>query len=104
MEVNKNFKLTIRQGTGWKYLTAKQSNVLDGVVRVLIENKTRDKKLCTSDFIKRVGTNYETLSRVLGYMVAARVLKSQQYGRVVLYSFTQDWKVRLKESTTRRGG
>lgn len=103
METNKDLKLTIYIGRGWKYLTNTQSVVLDKIISVMQTAKTRDKKLCTSHLVKLVGINYNTLSRVLGYLVSARILRAEQYGRVVLYSFTKNWKTQLKKVTKKRG-
>ena len=102
MEINKDFKLNINIGHGWKYLTAKQSCVLDAIIKCL-ENETRgDKRLWTGAFVEKIGINYNTLSRVLGYLVSARIIQHKQYGRLVLYSFITGWRKRLKEVTKRR--
>lgn len=102
MEINKNFKLNIHIGTGWKYLTAKQSSILDRIIETLENAETKDKRLTTSAFVRKIGINYNTLSRVLGYLVAGRILRTQQYGRMVLYSFVGGWEYRLKEITQKR--
>lgn len=103
MEIDKNFKLTLQIGNGWRYLTAKQSNILDRAIKLLENAGTRDKRLCIADFVREIGFSWDTTSRVLGLLVQARIFKAEQYGRVVLYSFVGDWRNRLKEISKKRG-
>lgn len=100
---NENLKLTLHMGNSWRYLTSVQSNILDKIIKVLKNAKTQDKKLCTSDIVKAVGFSWDTINRVLMMLVSARILRDEQYGRVVLYSFCVGWENRLKQNTQRRG-
>jgi hypothetical protein len=96
-------KLTLEIGSGWRYLTSVQSNILDRAIKLLDNAKTQDRQLCINDFVKGIGFSWDTTSRVLGLLVQARIFRVEQRGRVVLYRFVSGWRERLKVIAKKRG-
>ena len=95
--------IKIRINNGWVYLAPTEKRCIIGIMQLLENARTRDKRLHTRYFQDRLNVSSNTISHALFLLCAAHILKPQQYGRVRLYTLVRGARYKLKTITSKIG-